>query len=513
MVVFAEQRVGCGVRQRVVHPAHIPLEGKPKPTAVKRGHIAPRGGFLRDHHHIRIPVADGAVQFAEKGDCFQIPVVAVNVWRPLAGLAVVIEIQHGSHGIHPQPVRVILLHPEQRVGNEKALHLLTPHVKTARAPVFMFHAVSALIFVKGLPVKLVQSVRVFGEMGGHPVQDHADARGVHFVHKCFEVGRRAEARRRRKVSADLIPPRPVKRVLHHRHQLHVGIAHLLEVRRQLLRRFAIGVGGTVLVPPPGAEMHLVDVDWLFVYRFGGHGGGAVGKIPRVPPGVAVRIKVNRCGFRRLLAKPRVRVGFVALPVFGMQLEFVKAPFPEAVGAHIPFPDPAGSDSGQRIALLPAVEIANGKNRLGVRRPDADSVACVLPVHAEIVIRAIVGPLMKEVRGEIVLLCHASILSVRQNRARGQERGNPPRKVTLCYYNESILLYTKRGKKTMPPNLKICPNFIVRIVQYTQITDKYSSNFVFIAQNATEERSAPRGACRLTASCGPCGHRLRRRLAG
>ena len=33
------------------------------------------------------------------------------------------------------------------------------------------------VFVEGGAVELDQAVRIVGEVGGHPVQDHADARG------------------------------------------------------------------------------------------------------------------------------------------------------------------------------------------------------------------------------------------------------------------------------------------------------------------------------------------------
>ncbi len=56
-----------------------------------------------------------------------------------------------------------------------------------------------------------------------------------FVDEMPELVRRAEAARRRVVIRDLITPRPFERMLRHRHQLDVRVAHLDHVRQQRFR--------------------------------------------------------------------------------------------------------------------------------------------------------------------------------------------------------------------------------------------------------------------------------------
>ncbi len=52
---------------------------------------------------------------SQKIDRLQILVTTVNSWAPLAWLAGIVEVQHGSHRVHAQAVDMVFLQPEQCV--------------------------------------------------------------------------------------------------------------------------------------------------------------------------------------------------------------------------------------------------------------------------------------------------------------------------------------------------------------------------------------------------------------
>ena len=55
------------------------------------------------------------VDLLDKLDGLQVLVSAVLVRQPLSVISSVIEVQHGSHGIHADPVDVIFIRPVKSV--------------------------------------------------------------------------------------------------------------------------------------------------------------------------------------------------------------------------------------------------------------------------------------------------------------------------------------------------------------------------------------------------------------
>ena len=248
VVAGAEQRVGLHVAEHIVHPAHVPLEVEAQ-TAVRSGLCdhGPRGGLFGDHVLVGVTTQHGVVQLAQESDGFKVLLAAVLIGLPFALLAVVVQIQHGGHGIHAQTVDVVLLQPVQCAGNEEALHLVAAEVEHHGAPLLVLAALGVGILVAGLAVKIVQAELVFGEVGGHPVHDDADACGVHLIHKGHKVLGGAVAAGGCKIAGDLIAPAAVKRIFHHRQQLYMGVAHILDVRNQLVRQLGVVVGLAALL--------------------------------------------------------------------------------------------------------------------------------------------------------------------------------------------------------------------------------------------------------------------------
>ena len=108
---------------------------------------------------------------------------------------------------------------------------------------------------------MIQSVNIPREAGGHPVEDHTDPRLVQLIDKIHEVLRRSVARRRRIVAKRLVAPRFIQRMLHHRHELYMGIAHLPHKRNQLVGNAAeIGIQLPFLRCRKGTGIELIDTD-------------------------------------------------------------------------------------------------------------------------------------------------------------------------------------------------------------------------------------------------------------
>ena len=98
-------------------------------------------------------------------------------------------------------------------------------------------------------------------MSRDPVEDDADAVLVHVIHKILEILRQAVAGGGGVITRDLIAPAAVEGMLGDAHQLDVGVAHVLDVGRQLMGVAAViaeAVPRGVLVPLPGTQVALVD---------------------------------------------------------------------------------------------------------------------------------------------------------------------------------------------------------------------------------------------------------------
>ena len=137
------------------------------------------------------------IKAADKIDGFQILPATVFIGQPVAGLARIIAIQHGCDRVHPQPVDVKFLQPEQRVGEQKFAHLIAPEIENQRAPIAMLALARIFVLEQRGPSKRYSPCASRGKCAGHPVEDHPDPGLVARVHEESKIVRRAEARRRR----------------------------------------------------------------------------------------------------------------------------------------------------------------------------------------------------------------------------------------------------------------------------------------------------------------------------
>ena len=116
------------------------------------------------------------VEPLEEVDRLEVLVAAEDVGDPLAGLARVVEVEHRGDGVDPEAVDVVALEPEQGVAEEEVADLGAAVVEDLRAPVAVLAQPRVLVLVEVGAVEVAQPVEVAGEVGGDPVEDHADSR-------------------------------------------------------------------------------------------------------------------------------------------------------------------------------------------------------------------------------------------------------------------------------------------------------------------------------------------------
>ena len=431
VVAGAEQGVGLHVAEHVVHPAHVPLEVKAQ-TAIegRLGDHRPGGGLLGDHALVGVATQHRAVELAQERHSLQILLAAVLVGLPLALLAVVVQIQHGCHCIHPQTVDMVLLQPVQGAGDQKALHLVATKVEHHGAPLFMLATLGVGILVARLPVKIVQTKLVLGEVGGHPVHDDPDACSVHLIHKCHQVLGGAVAAGGCKIAGDLIAPAAVKGIFHDRQQFHMGVAHFGDIRDQLIRQLGIVVGLIPFLHLPAAGVHLVDV-----HRTIDHVRLFLLCLPCfiVPPKSADIVDLAAVG-RAGLGVERIGICLVhQIPCPGGHAVFIDIVFLHAGNKQLPYRIPIHLAHGM-AARLPAVKIAHNADRRCVRCPDTENNACLTGTRfqmcTKVAIRLAVVALFKQIHRQIRCIAlnllfgrsHSLLLSVQ-----------PPKSGTVSFY--------------------------------------------------------------------------------
>ena len=149
------------VRERVMHPAHVPLVAEAEPADVGRAtHHRPRRRLLGHRRHIGELVIDRFVELAEEHDRIEVLATAVLVGDPFAVVARVVEIQHRRHGIDPEPVDVVAIEPAHRTRHQERSHLVAAVVEDRRVPIGVEALAGIGVLEQVRPVELVEAVAV-----------------------------------------------------------------------------------------------------------------------------------------------------------------------------------------------------------------------------------------------------------------------------------------------------------------------------------------------------------------
>ncbi len=403
MMEAAMHRIVLDITQRVVHPAHVPLEVEPEPAEVRRLRDAwKRRRFLGERHHARVVPTDRNVELAQELDRVEVLAAAVPVRHPFTGLAAVVEVQHRRDRIHAQAVDVIPVDPVQRVRHEEVAHLVPAVIEDLGAPVRMLAEPRVGVLVEARAVEVRETVFIARKMRRHPVDDHAQARLVTAVDEGHEILRRAEARTRRVVADHLVAPRAVKRVFGYAHEFEVRVALVLRVRNQLVRYLTPveELRLAAVIAAPAAGMHFVDVDRLQVMRR---------RLARVDPVCIVPLVAfergdDRSRARTQLHRKAVRIGLEdggAGP--GADLVLVERARPDA--RHEQLPDPGTAAGLQRVlAAVPQVERTDHADAFCVGRPDGEPRAGQAVefgrMRAELVVDRVVIAFAEQVQVEV-----------------------------------------------------------------------------------------------------------------
>ena len=270
-------------------------------------------------------------------------------------------------------------------------------------------AARVLVLVQRGAVEPAERELVAREVRRHPVQDHADPGLVERVDERPEVVGLAHRRDRGVEAGHLIAPGAGERVVHDRHELDVREAELVGVGDELLRELL-----PAEAQPPRLGVHLVDRERL-LQRLRG--------LPALDPGAVVPLVARRVdpgrGLRRHLGVEGEGVGLEAqLPVRAVHLVLVAVAF-RGLG-HDRRPDPGGAEQLERVhPPVPAVPVADDRDRTRVGSPDGERDALVDDVGAEALVDPLVPSLAREVEVELAEP-HRSCSSIRRIPATGIE---------------------------------------------------------------------------------------------
>ncbi len=402
VMVATVDRVECRVPQRVVHPAHVPLEVEAEAAEVRGLRDAgERRRLFGEHHRARVILPHSGVQLTQEIDGVEVLAAAIAVRHPLPGLAAVVQVEHRGDRVHAQAVHVIVVEPVQRVRDEEVAHLVPAVVEDLGAPVGVLAEPGIRVFVERAAVELGEAVRVAREVRGHPVHDHADPRLVAAIDEPHEVPWRAETRGRRVIPHDLVAPGTVEGVLGDAHQLDVRVPHVLHIGDQLVGdlRPVEELRRARVVASPRRRVDFVDGDGLRerIDRPRAH--------PRlVAPGVAVDRRDDRAVVRSQLHREAVRVGLQDRPA-GTGADFVLVSGAGAQVRNEKLPDARAAARLHRVlAAVPEVERTHHAHAFRIRRPHGESRAGQ-PVErgrmrAELVVDRVVVAFAEQVEVEV-----------------------------------------------------------------------------------------------------------------
>ena len=371
VVVLAVNRVLAHVAERVVHPAHVPLECESETARIDGpGDAGPRRRLFRvGRGAVRV---NRRIQALQEFDGLEVLAAAELVRQPLAGLARIIEIQHRCDRVDADTVDVKLVDPVQRAADQVVDDFAAAEIEYQRAPVDVLTPSRILVLVERGAVEARQAVLVLREVCRHPVDDHADAVFMESVDEIAKLVGRAETLRRREHADRLVSPGAVERVFRHGQQLDVGEPHVGDVLHEIVGELAVAQVAVALggVAAPRAQVHFVDRHGPCKLR-----GRVAPPHPRLVAPFVVAVENDRRVARRPLVKAAERIGLQrqALAVLVEQLVLVLGAVADA--GHEDLPDAVRRVQPHDVrAAVPAVEIRDDADPRRVRCPHGEAHA-------------------------------------------------------------------------------------------------------------------------------------------
>src|SRR6266849_3210280 len=365
-------------------------------------HARPGSGFFGDGEDTWKAGVGDFVHALQESNSVEVLAAAEFVGDPLTGFARIIEIDHGGDGVHAEAVDVVLVEPEEGVGDEIVLNLIAAVVVDQRSPVGMRALAGVGVLVEMGAIELGEAVGVAGEVGGSPIQENADAGTVTTVDEFHQFGGRAVAAGGGEVAKGLVAPGAIVGVLHAGKELDVGVPEFFDVGDELVAKLAVSEPAVVVVwdAAPGAKMDFVDRDRRFEPVF----LGALLHPRGILPLVGVEVGNYRASAGAQFGAKAVGVVFEGQygAVSADDFILVDCAFVEFRHEELPDSRRAASAHGVDTAV-PVVEIADNTYAAGARRPDREMDATDafegFDVRAEFFISVVVAAFAHEMEIE------------------------------------------------------------------------------------------------------------------
>ena len=227
---LAVDGIQLDVAENVIHPAHVPLEAKAQSAHGSGfGDHGEGSGFFRNGHGAgEVSVNDG-VHLLQESNGFQVFTSTVFVGQPLSSFTAEIVIQHGGYSIHPETICMVPLQPEAGIAQQERTSFTSGKVKHAGSPLRHFTTPGIRMLVACRSIKLTEADFIPGEVGRYPVQNDTDPCLMAPINEGHQSLGRAITAGGGVIARHLISPGHIQRMLHHRQQLHMGIAHFQHI--------------------------------------------------------------------------------------------------------------------------------------------------------------------------------------------------------------------------------------------------------------------------------------------
>ena len=245
---FAEIGIQLHILCKIMHPSHVPFQAEAQTVILHTSrHLGPGRGFFSDHQRSRVPSQHNRIEMFEKSDSFQIFISAVFIRYPFPVAFSVIQIKHRSNCVNPQTVNMKIFYPEQCVCDQEILHLIFSIIKNLCPPVGMFPFPGIRIFISRRTVKVRKAMGISWKMSRNPVKNNPNLIFMKIIHHPGKILRCSVPGCRSKISCHLISPGTVKGMLGNAHNLNMGISHILNILRNLTRKFPVIIKTVLIV--------------------------------------------------------------------------------------------------------------------------------------------------------------------------------------------------------------------------------------------------------------------------
>ena len=262
---------------------------------------------------------------------------------------------------------MVLFCPEKRIGDQEVLYFRSAVIVNQRAPVWMGSLSRVKMLVQTRSVKRRKSEGIAREVCRYPVENNTNVVLVHRIHKIAEVIRRSVSCCRCVIARYLITPGFIEWMLHHRHQLNMGVAELFHIRSQHRSDLTVVIKFTAIVRFfPGAKMHFINRNRRFVALC----DTTLLHPVLILPGIFSKINHNTRIVRTQLCCIRVWIRF-QIRQTALCLNFIFIDVARANTGDKEFIDPGLQKIHLICSSVPVIEIPDNADTDRIRCPDSE----------------------------------------------------------------------------------------------------------------------------------------------